>query len=289
MNFSDLFGELTILTGLNSSGYKHLITNLWYDEAIKKGDAFFISSDRASILLFHKFLDERAITSFTAKKNVSFLKNLNEIKDNDSYIVKEHSDIIKDFNQILDGMYTIKPNGSIHFIYSTGVETSLEHTSCNSVRSLFILSMYLNHVAEKDQILIIEEPELHLHPENKIKLSRILARLSNIGIKVLLTTNCDYILKEINSLIMLSNKIVEKSVCKEKWGNFCEEYLNPKNVKAFSITKPLSYKKENIYSYISLLEKSSTLGIVYPDIDKVINSLNCRQDYIYYELKEKQI
>lgn len=50
---------------------------------------------------------------------------------------------------------------------------------------------------------MVDEPELNLHPENQRKVARLLAALVNFGIKVFITTHSDYILKELNTLIML--------------------------------------------------------------------------------------
>ncbi|PAU40817.1 hypothetical protein CKF46_30555 [Klebsiella pneumoniae] len=52
--------------------------------------------------------------------------------------------------------------------------------------------------------LIIDEPELNLHPHNQIKMAELLVRLSNCGVKIIITTHSDYIVKEINNRIMAS-------------------------------------------------------------------------------------
>jgi predicted ATPase len=44
-----------------------------------------------------------------------------------------------------------------------------------------------------------------LHPENQIKMARLFAKLVNVGIKVWITTHSDYIVKELNNLVMLGN------------------------------------------------------------------------------------
>ena len=74
----------------------------------------------------------------------------------------------------------------------------------SSARGLAILYFYLRHTAAKGDLLIIDEPESHLDTRNQILLTRILARSVRAGIKVLITTHSDYIIKEINNLIMLS-------------------------------------------------------------------------------------
>lgn len=51
--------------------------------------------------------------------------------------------------------------------------------------------------------MIIDEPESHLDTGNQVLLARILARFVRAGIRVLITTHSDYVIKEINNLIML--------------------------------------------------------------------------------------
>ena len=53
---------------------------------------------------------------------------------------------------------------------------------------------------------MVDEPELNLHPENQRRIARLFARLANIGIKVFITTHSDFIVKELNTLIMLNHE-----------------------------------------------------------------------------------
>lgn len=53
-------------------------------------------------------------------------------------------------------------------------------------------------------MLIIDEPELNLHPDNQRKMAGLLARLVNCGVKVLVTTHSDYLIRELNNRVMLN-------------------------------------------------------------------------------------
>ncbi|MGY4816252.1 AAA family ATPase [Pseudomonas chlororaphis subsp. piscium] len=61
------------------------------------------------------------------------------------------------------------------------------------------------------QILIIEEPEAHLHPENQIKVTEIYAQLAQQGVSVILTSHSNYIFNKLSNLI-IANKINPKKV-----------------------------------------------------------------------------
>jgi predicted ATPase len=58
-------------------------------------------------------------------------------------------------------------------------------------------------LAQEGDFIIIDEPELNLHPDNQRKIARWLVRVVNAGFKVMITTHSDYIIREFNNLIML--------------------------------------------------------------------------------------
>ncbi len=82
-----------------------------------------------------------------------------------------------------------------------------------------------------DPILIIDEPESHLDPVNQIEFARALARWANSGIRVLISTHSDYIVKEINNLIMLHSSFQDKEEVVGRLGY--TENLDPKTVRAY--------------------------------------------------------
>ncbi len=58
----------------------------------------------------------------------------------------------------------------------------------SSVRSMFDIGFYLRHAAERGDLLIVDEPELNLHPENQRRVARLFATLANLGIRVFIAT-----------------------------------------------------------------------------------------------------
>ena len=61
------------------------------------------------------------------------------------------------------------------------------HLASSSARELVDLYFFLKHVAKKNHLLIIDEPESHLDTSNQILLARLLARCVRAGLKVLIT------------------------------------------------------------------------------------------------------
>ena len=84
---------------------------------------------------------------------------------------------------------------------------------------------------------MIDEPELNLHPANQRALARLLARLVNNGIRVIISTHSDYLIREINSLIMLSQEHPQHADLIEKYGYSEAETLTPEQVGAYLFDK----------------------------------------------------
>ncbi|GAJ06031.1 unnamed protein product, partial [marine sediment metagenome] len=118
---------------------------------------------------------------------------------------KEHPDILNKFTDIIGGKYTVV-RGSVYFSLKQDGKRLLMNESSSAVRSLLDVGFYLRHCAQKGDLFIIDEPELNLHPENQCRLARLFACLVNAGLKVFITTHSDYIVKEINTLLMLKQK-----------------------------------------------------------------------------------
>ena len=106
---------------------------------------------------------------------------------------------------------------------------TLEHTS-SMVSELAPLVLFLKYLVRPGDLLILEEPESHLHPAAQLQLARGIARLVNAGVQVLITTHSNDFTSQINNLISMSN------VSEETWkslGLVQEECLRPEQVSAY--------------------------------------------------------
>ncbi|MCG9133014.1 AAA family ATPase [Candidatus Poribacteria bacterium] len=73
--------------------------------------------------------------------------------------------------------------------------------SAAMVSELAPLVYLLQGIVEPGDLLIIEEPESHLHPGAQTKIAQTLARLVRAGVRVLITTHSNYLLQQIGNLI----------------------------------------------------------------------------------------
>jgi hypothetical protein len=106
---------------------------------------------------------------------------------------------------ILGGRITLNEDNVLEFTPDRAHSTHLRiQQSASVVKSLASLVFHLRHRARPDERLIIDEPELNLHPDNQRKVARVLAKLVNRGVQLIISTHSDYFIRELNNLIMLS-------------------------------------------------------------------------------------
>ena len=112
--------------------------------------------------------------------------------------------------QILRGEIRIESSeaGYPMFFYQPqgwrGEDLPLMNTS-SMVSELAPVVLYLRYIVQPGDVLIIEEPESHLHPAMQVEFVRQLAAVVNSGIRVMLTTHSEWVLDELTNLVRLSD------------------------------------------------------------------------------------
>ena len=89
--------------------------------------------------------------------------------------------------------------------------------------------MFSNEGVRPSDIIFIEEPEAHLHPENQVKLMKIFARLVNKNVKLFMASHSNYVFNELNNRILageLNNKNYEPVLMEYKDGKSCTRDMN---------------------------------------------------------------
>ncbi len=225
------------------------------------------------------------------KDNINFIRILEDIGKSTSEITKLHPEILSDFADIIGGEYKVGKEG-LYFIPKSNKSVKLTMgESSSSVRSLLDISFYLKYAAEKGDMLIIDEPELNLHPSNQRKLAKLIARLVNMGIKVFITTHSDYIIKELNTLIMFNKKKDEDNSMHlmNKFGYKETELINHEQVKVYISCKEKvqldgKLKKTTVQTLIPA-EIDDFYGIEAQSFDKTIDEMNTIQKSIIFGRK----
>src|SRR6266567_26640 len=84
------------------------------------------------------------------------------------------------------------------------------------VKELSSLLFYLRYLARPRELIIIDEPEMNLHPEAQVKLIEFLSILVNANINVLITTHSPYLIDHLTNLIK-ANDCENKERVKEEF------------------------------------------------------------------------
>ncbi|MDR1020415.1 MAG: ATP-binding protein [Synergistaceae bacterium] len=169
------------------------------------------------------------------RDNLKSLLRFKQIRtDHLSPVAVEYPKILTDFADIIGGEYVIDSMAGVRF-KPVGADLSLSMAeSSSAVRSLLLLGLYIKHMANFGNLLVIDEPEMNLHPGNQRRIARLLARLANAGVKVLVTTHSDYILKEFDVLLLLNNNISKTRKIMEQEGYDARELLKASQIRLYT-------------------------------------------------------
>ena len=220
------------------------------------------------------------------KKNVDFTRQIETIVKKTSFIAENHPSILEDFADIIGGQYMITSNDELYYIpKGKKLRLSMDESS-SAVRSLLDIGFYLRHEARIGDLLIVDEPELNLHPENQRRIAKLFARLINIGIKVFITTHSDYIIKEINTLIMLNHdKPHLKQIAAEE-GYRQEELLSANQVKVYIAEEDSKMlkgqKRKTKFNTLTPAKIDPEMGIEARSFDTTIENMNRIQTAIIW-------
>ena len=212
---------------------------------------------------------------------INWLNQLTEIQRGAAGPFHQHALQLQ--KQLANGAYKVeRRSGVIRFKPyqrrrgSTATQSMGLHMTSSTVKSLFGLWFYLENQAQPGDLLMIDEPELNIHPANQRHIARLLARLVNAGLRVVISTHSDYIVREFNSLLMLSQ---DNGELRKKHGYSKDEVLTVEQVSA------CLFDNQSITPF----EISSEDGIYATTFDTVIEDLNRVNDDIHYSLQEKRL
>ena len=218
--------------------------------------------------------------------NVEFIRQLENIAKKDSFLVENDPQVLNDFADIIGGGYIAGSNDTIYFKPARKQQKLTMHESSSAVRSLLDIGFYLRHVAKPGDLLMVDEPELNLHPENQRRIARLFARLVNQGIRVFVTTHSDYIVKELNTLIMLNqDKPYLKQITQQE-GYQTEELMVAEKIRVYIAEKALMKLEDKIrrrkHPTLVRAKIDPELGIEARSFDETINKLNEIQEAIVW-------
>ena len=189
--------------------------------------------------------------------------------------------------ELLHGKVQISNDGEIQFRPDKSSRTLLPiQMTASIIKTLSSLVVYLKHIANYNDLIIIDEPEINLHPSNQIIIARLLARLANKGFRLLISTHSDYIVREFNNLVILSQKdnASVNNVAKE-YEYKEDEYIRIEDLSVYSFVYKNKRSKQIVVNEIPIDET----GFEVKTMDEVIDKQNNISETLYYSLKYGEV
>ena len=109
-------------------------------------------------------------------------------------------------NDILQGSVRVERSKTINYPHFTYLPEGWKHglplmNASSMVSELAPVVLYLRHLVTMGDVLIIEEPESHLHPAMQVEFTRQIAILVRAGIRVIVTTHSEWLLEELSNIV----------------------------------------------------------------------------------------
>ena len=119
-------------------------------------------------------------------------------------------------DRMLDGAIALRRNevGAPRITYRPrSWTTDLPISRASSmVAELAPVVLYLRHLLRPGDLLVIEEPEAHLHPAMQAEFTRAMARVVKAGVRVLLTTHSEWVMETLGNLVSASHLLESERV-----------------------------------------------------------------------------
>lgn len=301
----------TLSTNINKKQVPHFVLEHGINKALGEiyfqkyfKNPFIITSERTGISLFYKeldinknvmvehlinnkskdinpfqlFQDSIARYALPIRENIDYTRDLGDGVTKKKSFLHNDKEILKYFSEILKGSYKVV-NQEVFFVTKkTKQRVSKQipmYFSSSATKSLIELFFYIQHTAQKGDLLIIDEPELNLHPDNHMKITRLLAHLSNKGIYIFITTHSDYLIKELNNLIRLKHNITNKDAIMTRYDYKEHDILDFRKISAYI----------NDYGDVVRVQ-TDDMGMEIKSFDDTINTLSSAMDDIFFNIEE---
>lgn len=173
---------------------KNLLTNNIYENSFNRFNS-----------MIQEDMQEDQDSYFT-KPVISFLKLLNNIGEK-KYGIHQLEELAEFMERtILHGQVEIQNAMAKSFLYkpetlNNPIQMYLASAVVTEITPLYLLCKYRYGMTD----IFIEEPEMCMHPRLQTRIARVLVRLCNMEIPVIMTTHSDIIIQHINNMLRVKN------------------------------------------------------------------------------------
>ena len=268
------------------------------DSTVEPGETHYLPATRSGIMQSHRVI----VSSLVKRSTRAGLERFSEIPTLsgvvadflDQLILYEEgrttnrpmnalADVLE--RETLAGQIRVNrlPSGGYpEFVYRPqGTEEDIRLTRVSSmVSELVPVVLFLRSIVKRDDMLIIEEPEAHLHPAAQTQMAVALARMVRAGVRVVVTTHSDWLLQQIGNLI-------REGELGEKTGEPTSEESLPSSLRPSDVGVWLFRKDEtSASSTVEEIPFDRIEGVEPPDYEGVAEELYNRSADLQNQLEE---
>ncbi|MFK7779914.1 MAG: AAA family ATPase [Candidatus Gracilibacteria bacterium] len=211
------------------------------DDILKIKDTTFIDSPMT--LNLYNYLNNRRIIPGIRNKELQFhIKDLFSKIGESKFDEEKTNKIIASIENIVKGVFKIVKKGYKEYLVfsKNGIELDTINTA-TGIKSFGLLDLLDKaNSLESDDLLILDEPEVHLHPEWQVRYAELIVTLiKERGLSVLITSHSPYMIEALSKFSKNEDKVKASFYLAEesKKGGFD---INNKTNKKYEIFEKLS-------------------------------------------------
>jgi predicted ATPase len=137
------------------------------------------------------------------------------------------------------------------------------------VKELVTLALFLRYRAVPGDFLVIDEPEMHLHPEAQVALAEFLAMMANSDLRVMITTHSPYIVDHLINLMKAASRTNKDEIKNMFYLKQSVAFIEKKDVAVYLFqngTAKTILDEEGIIDWRTFSEVSEKLSKLYFEI-----------------------